>query len=290
MPEPPTKLCVLADPYLRTDEVRALERAVDETGVTVTLTVVNQPVNPDIDPKAEANAINNPIGIDSARILLEAVERYGPWTLVFAEKKIAEEVGGGEPTMGRAHINDVSCLSGSKKQYVSPKTNGNWTELPSETVELVRDHCDVAIRFGFGLLGGDVLHAPAFGVLSFHPADIREYRGLGVPQAWVDGRDTMGVTLQRLNEDIDGGEIIAYEEADVSGCATLWETYDVLHDVQAELLAVGIENLRDPSFEPTRPDSLGPYYSIKKRRNLSFAGRTLLKNMMGRLGRAIGKR
>lgn len=283
MPQPPTTLCVLVDPYLRTDEVRTLELAIREAGVSVPLVVVNVPDDPDIDPAVEANAINNPIGIDTARILFTAVKRYHVWALVFAEKKVAEATGLGPKTMGRVHVDDVSCLSDADRHYATPKTDGNWAELPPETVELIRDRCDLAIRFGFGLLRGDVLRAPEFGVLSFHPADIRQYRGLGVPQAWLDGQDTMGVTLQRLSEEIDGGEIIAYDETDVSECATLWDVYDVLHEVKAKLLAEGIENLRDPSFEPTVPDSLGPYYPINERRRVSFAGRTLAKNMVGRL-------
>lgn len=287
---PPANLCVLADQYLMTNEVRSLERAVEKTGISVPLVVVNDPVNPPIDPDEEANAINKPIGIDTLRILFDVLKREHAWTFVIAEKKIAEEFGSEAASTGRVHVKDVPCLSDSDIQYATPKTKGNWAELPPETVDLVRERCDVAVRFGFGLLRGDVLHAPEFGVLSFHPADIREYRGLGVPQAWLDGRDTMGVTLQRLNDEIDGGEIVAYEEVDVSECATLWETYDTLYDVKAELLAVGIENLRDPSFETDVPESFGPYYSIKKRRSLSFASQTLLKNMLGRLRRKTGNR
>lgn len=290
MPDSLTDLCVLADPYLRTDQVRSLERAVDETGITIPLVVVNNPVDPAIDPEMEASAVNDPIGFDTLRVLFDVLKRDRAWTLVYAEKKLAIELGLRGPSMSRVHVEDVPCLSDSDVYYVTPEVDGDWAELPQDAVDTVRERCDVAVRFGFGLLRGDVLRAPAFGVLSFHPGDIREYRGLAVPQAWFDGRDTNGVTLQRLKEDIDAGEIVAYGEADVSDCVTLWEVYDVVNDVKAALLAQGIRNLRDPSFEPKVPDSLGPYHSIEKRRNLSFAGRILLKNMAGRLGCAAGNR
>ena len=288
--EPPVDLCVLADPYLMTNEVRTLERAVSETGVTVPLVVVNDPVHPDIDPDAEARAINNRLGADALRILFQTLKRDRAWTLVFAEKKIAEAFGSEAAATGRVHVEDVSCLSDSEFHYVTPMTEGNWVELPPDAVDLVQKNCDVAVRFGFGLLKGDILLVPEFGVLSFHPADIREYRGLGVPQAWLDGRETMGVTLQRLNEKIDGGEIVAYREVDVSDCATLWEVYDTLYDVKSELLAEGIENLRDPSFQTRIPESLGSYYPVARRRRLLFVIRTLLKNTIGRLDRLSNKR
>lgn len=287
MPDPPSNLCVLADQYLMTNEVRSLERAVDQTGIDVPLVVVNDPEDPDIDPDAEANAINNPIGIDTARILFKVLERERAWTLVYAERKVAEAFGSKVPSLDRVHVEDVPCLAESEFRSVTPITAGNWVELPPDTVELVRERCDVAVRFGFGLLEGDVLRAPAFGVLSFHPADIREYRGLGVPQAWVDGRDTMGVTLQRLNEEIDGGEIVAYGETDVSQCATLWEAYEAVNDVKVGLLAEAIENLRDPSFEPSVPELLGPYYSLERRQNPSFVGQVLRRNIAGRIGRVL---
>lgn len=117
--------------------------------------------------------------------------------------------------------------------------------------------------------------------MSFHPADIRRYRGLGPPQAYLDGRDAVGVTLQRLTEDVDGGRIVAYDEVDVRDCSTLWDVYDEVHAVQTTLLAEGIRNPRAPHFEVVEPDSLGPYNSIAKRRDPGFAGRVLAKNLYG---------
>ena len=285
MPDPPNTLCVLADRYLMANEVQTLENAVDETGVDVPLVFVNEPVNPDIDPDREARAINGPVGIDLLGFAFDIATRDRAWTLVYAEKKVAETFGSGDVSTDRIHVEDVHCLRDSEIRYVTPVVDGNWVELPAAAISLVRNRCDVCVRFGFGLLRGEVLRAPEFGVLSFHPADIRQYRGLGVPQAWLDRRSTMGVTLQRLTEAVDGGEIVAYEEVDVSGCTTLWEVYDTLYDVKADMLTQGIENFRDPSFRTTIPESLGPYYSTRRRRHLSFAGRTILKNMAGRLSR-----
>ncbi|QLD87208.1 methionyl-tRNA formyltransferase [Natronomonas halophila] len=279
-----SRMGVLTDPYLTETQVRSLSHAVSEADVEIPLVVVNATDEPDYDPDLEAEAVNGGLGLGTARLFLDVLRRERAWGLVIAEKKLGELAGSDAAASRQIPVEDVECLSEAEFRYVAPHMDGNWSELPSETVEEVRESCDVVVRYGFGLLKGEVLDAPEYGVLSFHPADIRQYRGLGPPQAYLDGRQKMGVTLQRITEDIDGGELVAYAETDVSDCATLWEIYDRLDDLQVELLTEGIRNLRDPSMEITTPDSLGEYYSTTSRRTPSFAGRILLKNITGRLG------
>lgn len=287
MSQPLERMCVLAEPYLSRTEVRSLEYAIEHTGITIPLVVVNDPGDSDYDPEMEAEAVNSGIGWSTVKLFFEVLKRERAWTFVIAERKLAERMGADAASSERIPIEDVSCLSTADIQRVEPETDGNWSTLPADTVQLVRDTCDVVLRYGFGLIEGEILTATEYGVLSFHPADIRRYRGMGPPQAFLDGRDTMGLTLQRLNEDIDGGEIVAYEETDVSECATLWEVYDALDEIQVQLLATGIQNLRDPETAVTVPDSLGPYYSVQTRRSPFFAGRVLYKNVAGRLKRRL---
>ncbi len=282
----PSNLCVLADPYLRAYQVSALEHVVATTNVEIPLVVVADP-EPEATDHQTAAAANGTLGVAAVRTFLDRLDQDGAWAAVYVEKKLAELGGESAATTEYRHVTDVDCFDTAEIEYVRPIEDGHWTELPAETVDRIQQCCDLAVRYGFGLLRGDVLTATPFGVLSFHPADIRQYRGLGAPQAWLDDRDRMGMTLQRLTEDIDGGEIVAYRETDVSDCATLWEVFAALRALQPLLLADGITNLRDPAFEPTVPDSLGPYYSTTKRRQPSFAARTLLKNTTGRLTRRL---
>lgn len=284
---PPASLCVLADHYLDSYQVRALETAVETTGIDVPLVIVNDESDPDYDPAAEASAVNDGLGLDAVRLFGRVLSRERAWALLIAEKKLAEELGLRPDRPRQRPVTEVDCLADAEFRYVDPLQDGDWYELPENTVEAVAENADLAIRYGFGLLRGDVLTAPEYGVLSFHPADIRRYRGLGPPKAFLDGREEMGVTLQRLTADIDGGEIVACAHEDVSNCRTLWECYDRLHDRQAELLATGIRNLRDPDVDPTIPDELGPYNSITTRRDPAFAGQLLLKHVAGRVGSAV---
>lgn len=68
---------------------------------------------------------------------------------------------------------------------------------------------DVILRFGFGVLRGDILTVARYGVWSFHHGDEREYRGRP-PAFWelVEGRPVVGSILQRLTERLDGGIVL----------------------------------------------------------------------------------
>jgi hypothetical protein len=275
---------VLAEPYLSNTQVRSLQHAVNEADVEIPLVVVNAAEDATYDPDQAADAVNGGLGLGAARLFLDVLRQEKAWGLVVAEKKLDELAGSDAAAGSRVPVESIDCLADATVRRVEPVTDGAWSELPPETVAEVGDRCDVVVRYGYGLLRGDVLSAPEHGVVSFHPADIRQYRGLGPPRAYLDGRERMGVTLQRITEEIDGGELVAYAETDVRDCATLWEIYERLDDLQVELLAKGIENLRDPNRAITTPDALGEYYSTTERRAPSFAGRVLLKNLTGRLG------
>lgn len=69
---------------------------------------------------------------------------------------------------------------------------------------------DVAVRFGFRILRGQVLNVPRYGVWSFHHGDNRVNRG-GPAGFWevILGWRSSGAVLQRLSEDLDGGVPLA---------------------------------------------------------------------------------
>ena len=69
---------------------------------------------------------------------------------------------------------------------------------------------EVLLRFGFGILTGEVLTIAAHGVWSLHHGDMDHFRG-GPPGfwEWYQRYPVTGVTLQRLTEELDGGICIA---------------------------------------------------------------------------------
>lgn len=283
----PNKLCLLTDPYLSDYEVRSLENAVNKRGIEIPLVIVNASEEVDYDPDIKAKSVNEGLGFNTAKLFLQVLSKERAWSFVIAEKKLAEILGIGCNPSKKIHMDNLSIFSDSSIKWVSPNMDGSWYEFSEDIIRQVQETSDVVLRYGFGLIKGAILDATEYGVLSFHPANLRRYRGLGPPKAFLDGANVMGLTLQLLTEKVDGGEIVAYDEIDINDCYTLWEIYDKLHKVQENLLCKGIENLRKSSNDIISPDSLGPYYSTKLRRDPSFATRILIKNFHGRLVKLI---
>ncbi|SDK00444.1 formyltransferase family protein [Natronorubrum texcoconense] len=277
---------ILAEPFLYQWQARAIERLEQRSDVTVSLVVSNA-----ANTNAEAESWNRKarIELDDVVQFADVIQRERAWTFVLAERTLGRVLGDEHHLWHRHSLENVDCLADAEFVPCEPRTEDGWTEFPDDIVSRLAADCDVAIRFGFGLVRGDVLTAPEYGVLSFHPADIRRYRGMGPPVLYRDGRDRAGATLQQLDESIDGGAIVAYDEVSLDGCYTLWDVFDRLAELQIRLLTEGVSNACDPEFDPeTVPDDqLGEFYSRDQRRTLGFSGRVLTKNSIGRFRRRL---
>ena len=74
---------------------------------------------------------------------------------------------------------------------------------------------DVGVAAAYGqLIRPAVLRGPAHGILGVHPSLLPKYRG-AAPVAWalLNGDTETGVTIYRLNERLDAGEIVVQERA-----------------------------------------------------------------------------
>ncbi len=276
----PLTIGVLTEPFLYEWQVRALERVQANPAFELSLVVRNAS-----NDEYEAESWNTATGIGPKEVqeFLEVFRTEKAWTFVLAGRTIARLLGDEFQLWHRHSLENVDVLSGVDQINCDPIADDNWNELPADVVSTVADRCDVVVRFGFGLIKGDILTAPEHGVVSFHPADIRRYRGMGPPVIFHDGRTRAGSTLQRLTDSIDAGEIVAYEEVSIADCYTLWDVFDRLAILQIKLLSTGLTTLQDPTVEPdTVPQAeLGPFYARAQRRRLSFAGRVLGKNTLG---------
>lgn len=68
---------------------------------------------------------------------------------------------------------------------------------------------DFILRFAFGIIRGEILRMPRYGVWSFHHDDLGKYRG-GPPAFWemYYGDRVTGAVLQRLTDRLDGGVVL----------------------------------------------------------------------------------
>jgi hypothetical protein len=93
---------------------------------------------------------------------------------------------------------------------VRPIAKALVQDLPSEALDEIRARkLDVLLRFGFKVLGGEILRCARYGVWSYHHGDNDQYRG-GPPHFWevYEDNPVSGVVLQILNDDPDAGKVL----------------------------------------------------------------------------------
>nr|WP_235019708.1 formyltransferase family protein [Natrialba sp. INN-245] len=185
----------------------------------------------------------------------------------------------------RTPVENEEFYKAGNTHYVNPVGESKWTEFPPNIIELIEDECDIVVRFGFGLIRGDILEAAEYGVLSYHPADVKRYRGLGPVMAYFDNQAEIRPTLQRLNEKVDRGEIICQGCVNISETDTLWDVYEKVYDSQESLLAEGVKKAASADFQPEKPEELGDYNPLDKTYECEIASTVLLKNMVSRVRR-----
>jgi hypothetical protein len=174
-------------------EAECLDRLVALENVSLALLI--------IDKRAEAPRVRpGPVGrvrslLRSDRILWVLYERL----LVDGRIRALELVD------RSARLQDVPVLA------CGVSRRGRFSEYFSASdIEIIRSHeLDFILRFAFGIVRGEILQVPRYGIWSFHHDDEMRYRG-GPPAFWeiYRGDPHTGVVLQRLTERLDGGVVL----------------------------------------------------------------------------------
>ncbi|MAJ85786.1 MAG: hypothetical protein CL687_02860 [Candidatus Pelagibacter sp.] len=100
----------------------------------------------------------------------------------------------------------------SKKIYLKPNIDtikNIYTYSDNDIKKIVDRNLDALIRLESGIIKGKLLDSTKKGILSFHHADSDLYRGLP-PGFWevYFKNATTGFVIQKINEQLDGGELI----------------------------------------------------------------------------------
>ena len=107
--------------------------------------------------------------------------------------------------------NTAELLGNIEKISVMPELTKYSDWINDDDVNTIHKYdLDVIIRLGFRILKGGILNSAKCGIWSFHHADNNVNRG-GPAGFWevFQQEPTTGSILQILNEDLDGGQIIA---------------------------------------------------------------------------------
>ena len=244
-PTDPIRVCLLVNGDTISEwQHAAISRMVADTTAQVTTVVRNQ--------KEESRS--------KWELLKRAIE-LREWTLVWLITSLFAN-----PPLMSGSIPLAECAYATDCEWIEcePNTVGGWkTEIPTDTVEQVADRADIAVRFGFGVLIGDLLTELDHGVLSYHHGDFREYRGQPAG-AWefIHGRDEAGITLQRINEQLDAGEVVTMKHISIEHARTHSEIRGLLYENSEDMLATAISKIENGQTDFEVTDELGPLYTI----------------------------
>ncbi|WP_206537603.1 hypothetical protein [Natronolimnohabitans innermongolicus] len=286
----PLTVGVLVNPRVPAWHERAIENVRALDGVRVNYAVVNAEQSSMLSDGADAINRDGLFSLDDLKLFYRVVSEDGLKAALYADQKLGWDVFGEtrqRELLRSKPIDDVDCLADVDREDCVPESDGAWKTLPDETVETLGQRCDVVLRFGFGLIKGDVLTAPEHGVLSVHGSDIRKSRGMGPQIAFLHDNEHVTVTLQQLSEEIDAGSIVEMTSTDVPTHATYDDVSGEILRLSSAVYADGVRNLRDGN-SPWDPETVGTYYSLElQRKSPRFVGTLLLKNNYRRLRKSV---
>jgi hypothetical protein len=179
-------------------------------------------------------------------------------------------------------------LSGIERIEVEPVGKKFVHRFPADALQKLRSkNLDVLIRFGFGILHGDILNAARYGVWSYHHGDNEFYRG-GPAHFWelLEGSLLSGVVLQVLTEELDGGLVLCKSlfatERTVSVSrnryAPYWGSSDLIIRKLNELYRFGWDYVLEKAIPPAPYKGKRPIYRTPANRDmLPWLGPILLK-------------
>lgn len=103
--------------------------------------------------------------------------------------------------LGLQHVTILECL-------VHQKGSSEYLDI-NDVEKIVRQKPDFILRFGFGILKGEILQSATYGIWSFHHDDEQIIRG-GPAGFWeiMNKQKANGVLLQQLTEKLDAGRLI----------------------------------------------------------------------------------
>jgi len=132
-----------------------------------------------------------------------------------------------------------------------------------ECVEYVRKfHPDIIIVAAFGqILPKEILKMPKFGCVNVHASLLPKYRG-AAPIQWavIDGESVSGVTIMRMDEGIDTGDMILKQQISLAEDETGGSLFDKLSKIGSNLCVEALKSIENETATYTRQeDSLATH-------------------------------
>jgi len=152
-------------------------------------------------------------------------------------------------------------------QVVTTEKNGGavpsfceQNKIPCKSVNSLKENidsvlkikADIAVVADFGLIiPKKILNAYPKGIINIHPSLLPKYRGPSpVQTAILDGDNLTGVSIMKLDQEIDHGPILGQIQEKILDTDTAETLYESLFDMGADLLIKSLDKYFNKKSEP----------------------------------------
>lgn len=176
-------------------------------------------------------------------------------------EKIENKIFTEKPTVNKRKI--IQNLNKVDKIKVKPERKGFLDIFNKNDIDKIKKYnLDIILRHEFNIIRGEILNVAKYGIWSFHHADNSINRG-GPPGFWeiILNQPSVGVTLQQLTPELDGGLVI-----DKSFFNRHWsfaKTNHLILEASVSMLFKNIKNLQQGNFNTKKsPVYYNPLYKV----------------------------
>ena len=133
-----------------------------------------------------------------------------------------------------------------------------------ENVEVIREYApDMIVVAAFGqILPKEILEIPRYGCVNVHASLLPKYRG-AAPIQWsiLDGESETGVTIMRMDEGLDTGDILLQRSVAITPEETGGSLHDKIAELGAEALTEAIPGIVDGTLVPVPQGEMTTAYA-----------------------------
>ena len=130
-----------------------------------------------------------------------------------------------------------------------------------ENIDLLREiDPDVIVAVAFGqILPREIVELPPYGCINVHGSLLPKYRG-AAPVQWavIDGEKESGVTIMRMDEGLDTGDMLLKSVCELTPDETGGSLFDRLKEEGARTLIKALKGLEEGSITPEKQPAESP--------------------------------
>ena len=140
----------------------------------------------------------------------------------------------------------------------------------SPVIKWVKDNeIDVILLFVGYILKKDIIKAPRICFLNKHSGLLPAYRGV-FPVFWaMMNHDKIGVTIHKVSEDVDGGEIVLQKEYDRHDRRSVYDYYELIFSDTADLIIESLQLVSENKQKLCKHRMSASYFGLPTRKDYS---------------------